>query len=256
MSVTSRTLRDTIRNVLSESIRAFKEGRSLRINDPLDFDRTELYVLPLDKEAMQEYRVERFTDTLRDGILYRPAIVNQMKQVILDPNNIYFGTMIKGPHGIGKSHSLVNLVRNLRSEGHVVTSIPDCESWDISYDFVVAACRSLNIEPKDLGLEHVCSDAKAKLLADCIVDILKEVNSSEAKEDALHWVLVFDQVNRIFGRFEFQNVRDVGLLARPFRFMKEYCKKDNVHSVISASANNSLAYKENHEGFREYMHPI
>jgi hypothetical protein len=51
--------------------------------------------------------------------------------------------MIKGPHGIGKSHSLVNVVRKLLSEGvYLVTFIPDCERWNYPEYLQDSICAS------------------------------------------------------------------------------------------------------------------
>ena len=57
-------------------------------------------------------RPERFKGTLQSGFLYRPAIVNGLCSRIQDALNssVREGVMVKGPHGVGKSHSLVNTV--------------------------------------------------------------------------------------------------------------------------------------------------
>jgi hypothetical protein len=52
------------------------------------------------------------------------------------------------------------------------------------------------------------------------------------------------------------NAKDVGVLPFPFDFMKLAMKTGHITSVISASANNEVAYKKSHPGFMEYNHPI
>ena len=76
-----------------------------------------------------DVRSARFEGTLRRGILYRPQIVNDIIVTIEKNLNgvVRGGLVIKGPQGIGKSHSLVNTVLKLQSTGkHLVTFIPDC----------------------------------------------------------------------------------------------------------------------------------
>jgi hypothetical protein len=42
--------------------------------------------------------------------------------------DVLSGVIVKGPHGVGKSHSLVNLVLTLQASGRcLVTLVPDCE---------------------------------------------------------------------------------------------------------------------------------
>jgi len=73
---------------------------------------------------------DRFDGSLEEGILYRHAIVDEMKNEVDKAfKKRKAGVMIKGPHGIGKSHSIVNLVRKLLYDsdgGYLVTFIPDC----------------------------------------------------------------------------------------------------------------------------------
>jgi hypothetical protein len=64
-------------------------------------------------------RIEHFSDTLDNGILYHPDITNEIYAEIVNMlnTNVSTGLMIKGSHGIGKSHSLINVVRKLLSTG-------------------------------------------------------------------------------------------------------------------------------------------
>ena len=55
--------------------------------------------------------------------------------------------MIKGPQGIGKSRSIVNIIRKLQFTGnYLVTFIPDCENWNTFYDLIEAICSSCGYE--------------------------------------------------------------------------------------------------------------
>jgi Cdc6-like AAA superfamily ATPase len=80
---------------------------------------------------------ERFGRTEDANILYRSQIVKElfanMEEALRLPNK---GIMVKGPHGIGKSHALVNLVLKLQSTGnYLVTFVPNCAKFDSS-DFL------------------------------------------------------------------------------------------------------------------------
>lgn len=93
--------------------------------DILPFDQTTARIDDMDfsHEQKSDFPVERFLRTETDGVLYRPAIVAAMKDILLTGHE-RMGLFVRGPHGVGKSHSLVNLVRSLRAEGHIVTFIP------------------------------------------------------------------------------------------------------------------------------------
>lgn len=61
--------------------------------------------------------------------------------------------MVKGPQGIGKSHSLVNTVLKLQSTGKdLVTLIPDCKRCNNEFYFVNAICSSFGAAPGELGV--------------------------------------------------------------------------------------------------------
>ena len=88
------------------------------------------------------YWLARFDDSFDNGILYRPDIVNEMEAKLPRADRSQ-GLLICGSPGVGKSHSLYNLVQKLRSEGHIVTFIPDCARFSNIADFWKALCRSL-----------------------------------------------------------------------------------------------------------------
>ncbi len=69
------------------------------------------------------------------------------------------------------------------------------------------------------------------------------------------WVLVFDQINRLFARPELNKSVDLGTLPFSFRLINSIMKGDRIVSIISASTNNEIAYRESHRGFVEYDHP-
>ena len=95
------------------------------------------------------------------------------------------------------------------------------------------------------------TDEGPKLLDEFIqsVDsVLKKLNKQ--------WIFVFGQINRIFARPHCQTAKDVGVLPFPFYYMKRVMKPGRISSIISASVNNEIAYKDSHPGFIEYHHPL
>jgi len=101
---------------------------------------------------------ERFEDSLTSGMLYRPAIVSELVKEVENAlkANIGRGIMIKGPQGIGKSHSIVNLIHKLlyRSKGkYLVTFIPDCHHWEDVGNLYDAICQSLGSTKEELNIQ-------------------------------------------------------------------------------------------------------
>ena len=212
---------------------------------------TLLYQLSQDIDPRHVFQShERFGLTFEKGILNRPDIVNDMKD-ILSANSAAAGLFVTGPQGIGKSHSLVNLVHSLRADGHLVTFIPDCEGWETNEDLFIASCRSLGVTREELGFNKfdVISDASLRFFLEVITEAIQGVQGKK-------WFLVFDQVNRIFARAENMKTKDVGALKFPFTLMKQLGRENVVQTIISASANNDLLHRFNHDGFVKYEHPI
>jgi hypothetical protein len=206
-------------------------------------------------DPREEYPSDRFANALRDGILYRPEIVKAMKEVVFSPANERFGVLVRGPHGVGKSHSLVNLVHTLRSDGHIVTFVPDCERWDTARYLLQAICRSLGTTMEKLGFTVVLPEPDvAKIFVEIMVEALKRLN--ENKHTEVRWILVVDQLNKIFGRPGYEGCKDIGVLPLPFKLMKTLNTSKYVQVVVSASANNSTSYRDNQRGFRTYDHPL
>jgi hypothetical protein len=240
-----------MKQTVKECILSFKNTKRPQHSPPPD--EVAVYQLNYDIDPRGKFRAERFRNTFHNGILHRPLIVQAMKDLVFNSDaRITQGLFVKGPQGIGKSHSLADLVQVLRAEGHLVTFIPNCEQWDDEYDLLEAICRSMGTSLEKLGINYVndCSKNPAFLrkFLTCIIDTTREHEMS--------WILVLDQLNRIFGRKDFQRLKDVGVLPQPFKLMKDLNQFEHVHTIITASANNSLAYREHHEDFLEYDHPI
>jgi len=211
---------------------------------------------PEDTYWMERIQSERFNDCNRRGILYRPKIVKEIMTMVDNAFNKDYpdGIMIKGPHGIGKSHSLVNLVRTLQYDSscqYLVTFIPDCRKWYDADDLYTAICSSFGTSLSALKWPLGSDLEQLRNLYTCVANIDLILKSMDKK-----WVLVFDQVNELFYRPELKEAEDLGSLPFPFSVINNIMRRDRrIVSIISASTDNEVAYKKSHEGFEEYNHP-
>jgi hypothetical protein len=203
-----------------------------------------------------DVRASRFLSTMDTGILYRPQIVADLHQMIDSALSLKVsqGVMVKGPGGIGKSHSLVNLVRKLlygSNNKYLVTFIPDCFKWHSFVHLLNAICASCAIAAEPILQEFKGKDQadRGKLLDDLVASIDAILFKMGKK-----WIFVFDQINKLFVKPENRGATDATGLAFPFHFIQSSMKPSRITSVISTSANNEMAYKETHEGFSEYFH--
>jgi hypothetical protein len=188
----------------------------------------------------------RFRTTLRNGVLYREDIVNDLVREVDNAfgHKVKWGVMVAGPHGVGKSHSLVNLVLKLMQRGDcLVTFVPDCGKWDFPIFMLQMICGSFGTNPANFGWSDQVTASEVSSIATSIESLLA------AREK--RWVVVFDQINKLFTtcmtdkfvRLEnqyqmIQNIRSVG----------------RVISVISTPSNNEVA--DDHTSFTTYNHKI
>jgi len=234
--------------------------KEMHIYNIESYDQNSNYTLlafsPEDSYWMENIQCKRFDDCNRRGILYRPKIVKEIMTMVDNSFNKYSptGIMIKGPHGIGKSHSLVNLVRNLQYNSsckYLVTFIPECRHWGMVDDLYTAICSSFGTSLSALKWKAGSSLDKSGNLDTFVANIDLILQSMGKK-----WVLVFDQVNELFYRPELKEAEDVGSLPFPFSAINNIMKRGRrIVSIISASTDNEDAYKKSHEGFEEYNHP-
>jgi Cdc6-like AAA superfamily ATPase len=199
----------------------------------------------------------RFGRTDDANILYRSQIVEELFTDVEEAlNTPKRGIMVKGPQGIGKSHTLVNLVLRLQSTGnYLVTFVPNSAEFDSSDYLLKVICNSFGI--KGYGTEGLnrltptngpTPPIQVHELEEVIEAILDHLQSI-GKE----WVFVFDQINALFARFP--GTQSFDNLGYPF-FLVRQVMRLGILSVISASANNEIAYIENHVGFDAYNHMV
>lgn len=197
-------------------------------------------------------RTERFKGTLQGGFLYRPAIADDLCNCIQDALNssVRKGVMVKGPDGVGKSHSLVNTVLKLESAGdHLVTFIPDCAVWTNARFLINYICKSFQSSPQEIGIVFAHS-LDYSLILEELVEVVDNALSGLGKR----WVFVFDQINKLFVKQENKGAADATGLAFPYHYIYTLLEPGRITCVIAASANNEMAYKERHECFTPYQH--
>ena len=111
---------DTINNHLARDRARLDPGQH-----PMVYTLQEGFI-PEDRFWIQYVRKDRMRR--RSSVLYRSRIVNDLVDRVeeLFTSNEKMGLMVRGPHGIGKSFSLINLTRYLLASGkYLVTIIPD-----------------------------------------------------------------------------------------------------------------------------------
>jgi hypothetical protein len=190
---------------------------------------------------------ERFKDV--SAILYRDQVTNTLFDRVRDNLNggSGMGIMLKGPQGIGKSHSLVNLVvRLLSTEDYLVTFMPDCDNWKSGRDLVKMIYSSFGAAEEDVGIPAYKMSSDDLTREDCLrlINAIDEVLHSKGKQ----WVLIFDQVNRVFKGF------DHARIPFPYDLMKRALRPARRISIMSASANNEMGYVDTLGNFEEEIH--
>jgi hypothetical protein len=102
-------------------------------------------------------RSERFKTTVKSGVLYRQNIVTDLLEKVNEAisKKVESGFVVKGPRGIGKSHSLVNLVLKLQADANcLVTFIPDCDKWRNAAFLLKMICASFGTTPEGIAARN------------------------------------------------------------------------------------------------------
>ncbi len=205
---------------------------------------------PEDSYWIENVQELLFDDCDSRGILFRPEIVKEMMNMVDNAfsKNRRTGIMIKGPEGIGKSHSLVNLVRTLQYDSsceYLVTFIPDCDQWVVVGDLYTAICSSFGTSFSALSWPMGSDLNEKSTNLDTFVNAIDLILRRMKKK----WVLVFDESNKLLSRFEGTKGNDLGAIPFPFSAIKRMMKGRHIVSVVSASSD-----KEIGPGFTEYKH--
>ena len=191
-----------------------------------------------------------FDDSRKRGILYRPEIVNEIIAKVQEnlSKPVSLGLFISGPQGIGKSHSIVNVIRKLQSTGdYLVTFVPDCGNWKTSDDLIEAICASIGTTSAATCIGIRKSGNDRGVVLQLIEDVAKGLEKANKQ-----WVFVFDQINSLFARFEPK--KEIGLLDFPFYLIQQVMHPGRITSVMAVSPNSEIFCKVRHRTFIEYKH--
>lgn len=194
---------------------------------------------------LPQYRQSRFeratTDPSEARVLYRPLITNEIFDFVQNCPP-YHGVMVRGPQGIGKSFTLLNLYRRLVSEGHFVVFLPRTSIASNYFFYAKAIKDSLGVSNLDIApLDEVT-------IHQFIESIVRGL--PEGKK----FYFIFDQINEVFSDKSHPG-RKISQLGPPHELI-DNLRSLGVVPIISTSANNSTAYKDNHEGFKPWSHPV
>jgi len=203
---------------------------------------------------------QRFDYVLENGILFRPAVVDALVRNVGEcfEQRRRQGLMIKGPPGIGKSHSLVNLVRHLLYHSgddcpYFVTFIPDCAIWTSSFVLFEFICQSFGSTPDELGIKVKDNTVRDEDLLQKLVEAIDAKLATQKRR----WVFIFDQIDTLFDRYNNLTSKDVTDLPFPFNYMELVIKPGRITTIISASSAakiNEISYRDGHSRFLEYDH--
>jgi Cdc6-like AAA superfamily ATPase len=193
---------------------------------------------------------ERF-DVTRDGFIrYRPVVTNQLVDKVQEAFRTLSGTgvIVTGPLGIGKSHSLINLVLKLQSTGkYLVTFVPDCAQWKTAKDLLEMILASFGATLEDIHMQEV------QQVTGGLLHAIVEIVSDELERTERQWVFVFDHINVLF--MEHRATDDAGDLPYPFYMIQHLQCPQRIISVVAAAATNEIEFIDYHRAFVESVHP-
>jgi hypothetical protein len=186
-------------------------------------------------------------------VLYRANITDDLFELVEDSFESRLGTMVTGPQGIGKSHSLVNLVLKLQASGkYLVTFIPDCSQWCTIDFLLLAICGSFGIDPGPNGIGLDVPTQGSSWALDVDLDDIIEAISSELVANSKKWGFAFGEVSHLFSRDFGASQSKIRYLPYPFSLV-QHVVKPGVTSVFSASWSD-IGFFINNKGFRDFKH--
>jgi hypothetical protein len=203
----------------------------------------------------EELATGRFLATAGgSGVLYRETIVDGLlKEIgVAFSAKLKCGVIVNGPHGVGKSHSLVNLVLKLQASGdYLVTFVPDCQQWEGATYLLRMICDSFGTTLEDVKPPKV-AEAHGDYFLEQFNSIVGAIANKLAEREK-KWVFVFDQINKLFPKTGKSTISGFQF---PYNMISKIRKPGHVISILSASANNEIADTGTEEGFLEFPHPI
>jgi hypothetical protein len=159
------------------------------------------------------------------SILYRHDVTDHLFETVVTALQRGPGTgiIIKGPHGIGKSHSLINLVLKLQSTGdYLVTFVPNCGLWHSGIFLMRMICNSFGATIENVGFPSYGPDDKD--IQEEAITVVKDAIDAVLFSLGKQWVFIFDQINEIFktGPDEYDDSRNHSF---PFYMMRNVLRE-------------------------------
>ena len=157
---------------------------------------------PKDLYWKQQAQIRRFEGSFKRGILYCPEIVQEMVTEVKRVLNkeLPCGVLVRGPQGIGKLHSLGNLVCKLlyNSKGKYLSAfIQDCENFMDVFGLYESICNSFGTSTEELRFQFTSPANTAYIERFYFGSFVAAIELFLEKEDK-QWVLIFDLINRLF----------------------------------------------------------
>jgi hypothetical protein len=187
-------------------------------------------------------------------VLYRANPTDDLFERVEESFISWRRTMVTGPPGIGKSHSIVNLVLKLQASGkYLVTFIPDCSQWHTVDFLLLAICGSLGIDPGPNGIGLHAPPLGASWEA-WHVDLVMRAITEELDVNKKKWIFVFDEVTNLFRWDPNSNWSSFKIRYLPYPFsLIQHVTRNLVTSVISASWTHPSFFFDNQD-FADFKH--
>jgi hypothetical protein len=186
-------------------------------------------------------------------ILYRPKVTDELFTKVQETSSKHRrkGVIVTGPRGIGKSHTLVNLVLKLQWTGdYLVTFVPDCMRWNTEDFLLRMICQSFGATPYGpvgvaVGDPPRGSGGSVQGDFHLIIKAIAQHVTRKKKQ----WVFIFDKIDMLFAKEP--GARTISSLRFPF-YMVERVLSLGAMSIVSDPPNNDDAQK--YPVFREFRH--
>jgi hypothetical protein len=207
-------------------------------------------LLPLISPHKLQYRFT-FKEDESVHFIMRRSYTSLKEQVLGLDCRKYNGIYVRGPVGVGKSHSLFLLAAELRmkrNEGYRVTYINDCASWKSkTYDYILRELITTFYDDviKEKSIVEWCYLVRGAEKEEKTMQILLALVDYVAL-NKLQWIIICDQHNAFYAR-------SVVVDQFPFNIIDTLAKISvvNIKVLISASANNE-GYPTEMKGWYTY----
>jgi hypothetical protein len=135
--------------------------------------------------------------------------------VFLQGFDVCQGLLVTGPQGHRQEFLLINTVMTLEStRNYLDTYIPDCARWNSAAELVTAIANSFGSKCQSIvDMDKDWSDLQAEINLEDLIDAISKCLAT--MNPPKQWVLVFDQINKLFTKGD-QQVHNISALSFPF----------------------------------------